>query len=108
MGGFTSTSSSWLASESKVLKRAERTMGQVILNRATMLAPKLSGALVESGRVDSNPAGGISVIFGGGNVPYARRRHFENKKNPQTLHYLQKAGDSVVKEGVKKYIGMNR
>lgn len=108
MGGFTSNSSKWLANESQTLRRAERSMAQVMLNRATIIAPVESGALVESGRVEDNPNGGVSVIFGGNGVPYARRRHYENKKNPQTLHYLKRAGDSVVKEGPKKYIGLNR
>lgn len=108
MGGFKSNSTAWLANETKVLKRAERAMGQVILHRSTVIAPVLSGDLVDSGRVEANPAGGISVVFGGQAVPYARRRHFENKKNPQTLHYLKRGGDSVAKEGPKQYIGLSR
>lgn len=108
MGGFKSNSRAWLANESKVLARAERGLAQVILNRATMLAPVLTGALVEDGRVVKNPNGGYSVIFGSKKVPYARRRHFENKKNPQTLHYLKRAGDSVAKENIKKYVDLSR
>ena len=106
--GFKSNSEQFLATETQVLKRAERSMGQVMLNRAIMIAPVESGDLVGSGRVEENPEGGVSVVFGGTSAPHARRRHFENKKNPQTLGYLQKAGDSVRKEGAKKYIEMNR
>lgn len=105
---FTSNSRQWLANEERVIARAERSMAQVTLNRSSMLAPVLSGDLVESGRVEKNPSGGQSTVFGGGDVPYALRRHYENKKNPQTLHYLKRAGDSVVKEGVKKYMDINR
>jgi hypothetical protein len=45
----------------------------------------------------------MQVIFGGGGVRYARRRHFENKKNPQTLQYLYRAGDAVVRGNTDKY-----
>lgn len=100
---FTSHSKLWLASETRRLRNAEKTMGDVILNRAKMIAPVLTGALRANGRVEQNPKGGISVVFGDVTVPYARRRHFENRKNPHTLQYLRKAGDSVVKEGVRKY-----
>lgn len=108
MGGFKSNSRAWFQQESQVLKQAEIAMAGVINSRATMLAPKASGALKDNGRVEKNPEGGQSVIFGDASVPYARRRHFENKKNPQTLHYLKRAGDSVAKENVKKYVDMGR
>jgi len=108
MGGFKSNSAAWLASETAVLKRAENAIGSTILNRAIMIAPKLTGALRADGRVEKNPEGGISVVFGDEKVPYARRRHFENKKHPQTLHYLQRGGDSVAKENVKKYVDLSR
>lgn len=108
MGGFKSYSDKWLARESNVLRKAERAMGEVIRNRSTIIAPVDSGALVNSGKVVDNPEGGVSVIFGDTDVPYARRRHFENKKNPQTLHYLKRGGDSVAKENPKKYVDMSR
>lgn len=87
--------------------RVEEIIAGVILTRAIMLAPKLTGALIDDSRVEKSTSG-RKVIFGGSNVPYARRRHFENKKNPQTLHYLQRAGDSVAKENIKKYVDMSR
>ena len=108
MGGFKSDSKSWLSKEQNVLQKAEKLIGNAILNRGTILAPVLSGALVKSGRVEKNQSGGISVIFGGGNVRYARRRHEENRKTPQTLHYLKRAGDSTAKENIKKYVDMSR
>lgn len=74
-----------------------------ILNRAIMNAPKASGALVRSGRVTKATDGGYTVTFGDNAVRYAYRRHFENKKHPETLLYLENAGDTVVKGNVQKY-----
>lgn len=73
--------------------KAEKTLG-----RARMLAPKLSGDLKSDGRVEKI-AGGVSVVFGDSRVPYARRRHFENRKNPATINYLERAGNQTKKEG---------
>lgn len=73
--------------------RASRT-----LSRARVLVPVDTGTLKNDGRVEKIDDG-YSVIFGDAKVPYARRRHYENKKNPQTKHYLERAGDSVKKEG---------
>lgn len=57
------------------------------------LAPRDSGALVSSGIVKRVKSGHYKIQFGGGTVRYAKRRHYENRKNPQTLYYLLKAGD---------------
>lgn len=73
--------------------KAEKTLG-----RARMLAPVLSGDLKMNGRVEKIP-NGVSVIFGDSRIPYARRRHFENSKNPATIHYLERAGNQTKKEG---------
>lgn len=114
MGGFTSNSKQWVAQESKVLDRAERAIVQVILHRGTMLAPVLSGDLIESGRVEYNPKGGRSVVFGNQNVPYARIHELGGvtgrnyKTNIRAKHYLKTAGDSVVKENIKKYVDLSR
>lgn len=114
MGGFTSNSKQWLANESRVLDRAEQALSQSILNRATMLAPRDTGALQENGRVVKNPQGGRSIVFGDAGVPYARiqelggvtGRGYNTKITAR--HYLQKGGDSVAKENIKKYVGMGR
>lgn len=105
---FTSFADKWLAREAAVLKRTELAMASAMVNRGRMLAPHLTGALKASGRVVADSKG-TSAVFGGAEigVPYARRRHFENRKNPQTLLYLQKAGDSVAKEGVSKYYNLS-
>lgn len=73
--------------------KAKKTLG-----RARMLAPVLSGDLKMNGRVEKIP-NGVSVIFGDSRIPYAQRRHFENSKNPATIHYLERAGNQTKKEG---------
>lgn len=108
MSGFKSNATKWLANEYRKMDRVEEVMAGVILTRAIILSPKDSGDLAENGRVVKNPEGGRSIIFGDASVPYARIRHFENKKNPQTLGYLAKAGDSVAKESIKKYVSISR
>lgn len=73
--------------------KAEKSLG-----RARMLAPVLTGALKSDGRVKKIPDG-YSVVFGDSRIPYARRRHFENRKNPATINYLERAGNQTKKEG---------
>ena len=58
----------------------------------------LTGALKSDGRVEKI-SDGYSVVFGDSRVPYARFRHFKNAKNPQTLKYLERAGNQTAKEG---------
>lgn len=91
--------------QSKVLKEVDTGLLEMttdIHTRSTVLAPKDTRALVNSGRI-GKVTGGYKVTYGSSRVPYARRRHFENKKNPQTLRYLEKAGDSVARGNVGKY-----
>lgn len=73
-----------------------------IHRRAVALAPRDTSALANSGRIE-RVIGGYAVTFGGSRVPYARRRHFENKKNPHTKRYLTRAGDSVTRGDTSKY-----
>lgn len=75
--------------------------------RAVINAPKDTRALVNSSKINK-VVGGFSVSFGSGRVPYALRRHFENKKNPQTLHYLSRAADSVLRGNLSKYFRISR
>lgn len=85
------------------LRNAELATGDLILQRARVLAPKLTGDLRSDGRVEKDKK--VRVIFGDERVPYARRRHFENSKNPQTLRYLERAAQSVFDEGgVRKFL----
>lgn len=90
--------------------RKERDLDRVVLEMATdidrtsaILAPKLTRALVNSKRINRKGIAHYSVSYGNSQVPYARRRHFENNKNPQTLKYLERAGDSVTKN-IRKYV----
>ena len=77
-------------------------MATDIDRRAKVLAPVETSALRNSGEV-SPITNGYKISFGSSRVPYARRRHFENKKNPQTKGYLAKAGDSVARGNIAKY-----
>ena len=75
---------------------------------ATIYAPVETGNLRNSGRVE-RITDGYKVKFGGSSgssysVPYARLRHYKNRKNPQTLRYLERAGKQTEKN-VRKYFG---
>lgn len=75
-------------------------MGRRILHLAQAYAPVDTGALRGDGRVVREQEGSITVAFGGLEIPYARRRHYENNKNPQTKYYLERAGDQIVRQGI--------
>lgn len=89
--------------ESEKINEALSKMGYSILNRAKMYAPVLTGALVRDGRVIESD-GSVIVAFGGLNVPYARRRHYENNLHPDTRRYLERAGNEAVKQGIQFYL----
>lgn len=92
----------WDGTISKELNIGLLEMSTDIHRRSSILAPKDTRALVNSGRIEPI-RDGYKIIYGGGRVPYAKRRHYENYKNPQTLGYLAKAGDAVSRGNVKKY-----
>lgn len=71
--------------------------------RAKTLAPVDTGALANSGKIKRNGEADYTLTFGSGKVPYARKRYYENEKNPQTKGYLGKAADSVVRGNTTKY-----
>ena len=85
------------------LERGLAEMATDIHRRASILAPKDTRALVNSGKIGRTGTQEYTISFGSSRVPYARRRHFENKKNPQTLGYLSKAADSVARSDKSKY-----
>lgn len=105
---YKSNSKSWLAKEEDRLDRTAKLMSQAMVNRGIMLAPELRGDLKRSGRSIKNSKANYSATFGGASVGvlYALLRNFVNKKNPQTLNYSEKSGDSVAKEGINKYYKM--
>lgn len=87
--------------ETAVLDAAAQRMAREILGLSQMYAPVLTGALRANGKIETHGLANVSVVYGDTKVPYARRRHYENHKNPQTLLYLQRAGDQVTKKGVQ-------
>lgn len=94
--------SNWSSKLVADLKAGLFEMSNDIRTRAAILAPRDTSALANSGVVEP-VINGFRVKFGSSRVPYARRRHFENKKNPQTLGYLARAGDSVARGDKSKY-----
>ena len=83
---------------------AVRAMANAVDNIAQAKAPVLTGALKGDGRVRKIRKFSYEVQFGDSRVPYARRRHYENNKNPHTKYYLKNAGDEVVKRGIGVYL----
>ena len=87
----------------KGLEQGVAEMATDIHKRASILSPKESRSLVNSGSISRTGNAEYTIKFGSSKVPYARRRHFENKKNPQTLGYLSKAADGVDRSDKTKY-----
>lgn len=97
------------------LSRTDKRMDSIALRMATdvdrfakVLAPKDSGNLVNSGMIEKLGAAAYKVAFGGSGTPtvkYAKRRHYENKKNPHTLDYLKRAGNAVARNKAKYISG---
>lgn len=85
-------------------------MGWAIANQAQRNAPVLTGALVNSIRVEDKNPTTVEVIaggkYGGRDVPYALIRENVNKAHPSTTHYLERAFDSVVKDWQKYFKGV--
>jgi len=100
--------SRWLPATEKSLDIVALEMATDIHRIATTLAPKATRNLVNSGRIERKGSGKYNIVFGGNgggfSVPYAKRRHYENNKNPQTLRYLERAGDAVKRGSVVKYV----
>ena len=95
--------SKWVPEKEKELDEAVLDMATDIHREAVIMAPKATRALANSGRVERIGIGMYRVIFGGGSVPYALRRHYENRLHPGTLHYLEKPGDRISKQ-VSSYL----
>lgn len=93
----------WSGKVSKGMEAGLVEMVTDIHKKASILAPKDSGALVNSSQIKKTADFEYTISYGSSKVPYARRRHYENKKNPQTLGYLSKAGDSVQRGNKEKY-----
>lgn len=100
---FTSRIKEWTSQTSSKLDLAVLEMATDIHRVSSMLAPKDKRALVNSGRIKREGQAHYKVIYGGGAVPYARLRHFENKKTPGSLKYLERAGDATSRN-IKRYL----
>lgn len=100
---FTSRIKQWRSTREDKLGVAMLALATDIHRVAVQNAPHDEGHLQGSGKVTKVDNTAYKVTFGDDRVPYARRRHFENKKNPQTLKYLERAGDSQSKN-IEKYI----
>ena len=104
--------SEWTTDQQFLADRVEQNMAGAILSRAIVLAPEDTGMLHTSGRIVKNK--GRSVVFGDAQVPYARihelggmtGRNYATKITAK--HYLEKSGDSVAKENIKKYYDLSQ
>lgn len=71
-------------------------LGNDVKKRAIILAPILTGALRRSAKVQvvksKNRSDSVIISF---NTPYARLRHWENRKHPATRRYLTNALKSI-------------
>lgn len=110
----------------KVEKNAVLGLSQMaydINNRAKSKAPvgvyppksgKTGGTLVNTIRVDeSDKRGGTFYVLAGGTAgsykaPYARRREFENNKNPHTKYYMKNSFDEVEKNYANYFKGITK
>lgn len=92
----------WAGAIEQQLKAGLLSLTTDVHTRSTILAPKDTRALVLSGKIGSI-ANGFTITYGSSRVPYARRRHFENNKNPQTKKYLSKAGDNAMRGDISKH-----
>lgn len=75
----------------EAIKGGLTSLGGDIKKRAIILAPKDSGDLRQSARVDVKPDE-VTVSF---NTAYAERRHYENNLHPATKYYLTNALRSI-------------
>ena len=94
----------------KFTKQGLWMMAGDMANKAKHNAPYLNGHLSNSIRRRLVNASEVEVVaggkFGGRDIRYAVRREFENKKNPQTKHYMKRAMESTMSGDWKqKYFG---
>lgn len=95
------------------VKNALKAMADAVLQRTQMLdghgVPIRNGDLQSSGLVGTRDNGLVSYVQFGNGLKYARYQEFApdgwNYTTPGTGNrYLKTAGDSVKKEGIKRYI----
>lgn len=81
------------------MKAGLNDLGNDVKRRAIVLAPKLTGALRQSARVEVNQNG--ETVYISFNTSYARIREFSNKKHPATVGYLRNSIKSI--KNLNKY-----
>lgn len=94
---FTSRIKQWTVEATGKLDLAVLEAATDIHRVSGLLTAKDTRALVNSGRISRIAPAHYKVIYGGGAVPYARRRHFENEKTPSSIGYLAVAGESTAR-----------
>lgn len=98
----------WATKIKSGMKIALLEMTTDIHRRSTVLAPKDSRALVNSGKIDP-VTDGYKITYGSSRVPYARIHELGgwtgrgHKTFIKDKHYLGKAGDSVARGDKSKY-----
>lgn len=68
--------------------------------RGSALAPILTGAMVDSGRIKRLGQYLYAIIYGNTEVPYARRQYYEHKSKSE---WMQRAADSIMRGDLRKY-----
>ena len=86
---------------SQAMRDGLEALGKDVKKRAVLLAPKDSGDLRQSARVDVSTVGGKDMVEVSFNTPYARRRHWENYLHPSTKMYLHNGLKSIT--NVERY-----
>lgn len=102
----------WIEKTEQAAQAAALEMATDIHRQATILAPRDSGDLISTGRVEK-VEGGYAVTFGGSFgvifVPYARIQEVggQTGRNHATTiegqHYLGRAGENVSKDKAKYF-----
>lgn len=76
-----------------------------ILKMARQNAPVLTGALRNSGRFQQLSTVKWRITFGNARIPYARIREHVNHLHPNTVRYLQRAGNTAASRA-KSYFNL--
>lgn len=77
----------------QMIKDGLGNLGKAVKDRGIILAPKDSGDLRRSSKVEVNKSkDSVAISF---NMPYAKRRHYENNLHPSTRLYLTNAMKSI-------------
>lgn len=94
----------FMSDAEKVLDMSMLAMAIDVHAAAAIIAPKDKRILVKSGRFEKVEPFVYRVVFGNDRVPYAKRRHYENKLHPETLLYLERPATQISRAGLGKYL----